>query len=344
MLEDRTVRAVGPELRRLGGRRQLRRASEPGPRPRPLQVKEVAADEIVGARAAHQRHRGRVGQQRQQAARRRQHGRHPARRRSTSSRPTARRSTGIASVEAGESTSYAVTTDGRVRNWGVVHCDGTASADLVTRTNVADLNPLFGTGNVQIASGDGGGALARKADGSVWSCNSYTQLNARPGTNNAAVTPAKIPTLSGIVDVAMGSSPRGGAGRQRRGLDLGQEPQQRPRRARPGLGRGAADPGQGSASRGSAGGRRRGRLLGHHLRHPGRRHVLVWGDNNNGSAGVGNTDYNVVGTPQVALGGGRAIALAGSVWNGLAIVRPADDPAVRAARRSTCRRRWRTRR
>ena len=32
---------------------------------------------------------------------------------------------GIASVEAGESTSYAVTTDGRVRNWGVVHCDGT---------------------------------------------------------------------------------------------------------------------------------------------------------------------------------------------------------------------------
>ena len=48
---------------------------------------------------------------------------------------------GIASVEAGESTSYAVTADGRVRNWGVVHCDGTAAADQVTRTNVRGPQP-----------------------------------------------------------------------------------------------------------------------------------------------------------------------------------------------------------
>jgi hypothetical protein len=55
--------------------------------------------------------------------------------------------------------------------------------------------------------------------------------------------------------------------------------------------------------------------------------VLVWGDNNSGSGGIGDTGYAIVGTPQIALGGGRAVALAGSDWNGLAIVRPAQDPA-----------------
>ncbi len=233
---------------------------------------------------------------------------------------------GIASVEAGESTSYAVTTDGRVRNWGVVHCDGTAAADQVTRTNVADLNPLFGTGNVQVVSGDGGGALARKADGSVWSCNSYTQLNARTAINNAAVTPAKIPGLSGIVDVAMGSSHAvalDGNGEVWTwgknlnnvlgvlGLASGAEqltPVKVPLPAGPPVVDVEVDYSDTTFATRADG------------------TVLVWGDNNYGSAGVGNADYNVVGTPQVAFGGGRVIALAGSVWNGLAIVRPADDP------------------
>ena len=59
---------------------------------------------------------------------------------------------------------------------------------------------------MQLASGDGGGALARKADGSVWSCSSYTQLIGRPGTNNAAGRRRRSRRCPGIVDVAMGSS------------------------------------------------------------------------------------------------------------------------------------------
>ena len=72
--------------------------------------------------------------------------------------------------------------------------------------------------------------------------------------------------------------------------------------------------------------------------------VLVWGDNNYGSAGVGNADYNVVGTPQVALGGGRA-----DRPGRLRVERSRRScgrPTTRtsSARRSTCRPRWRTRR
>jgi alpha-tubulin suppressor-like RCC1 family protein len=234
---------------------------------------------------------------------------------------------GITSVEAGESTSYAVTSAGQVRNWGVVHCDGTAPVEQTTRTNHADINPLFGTGVVQIASGDGGGALARKADGSVWSCNSYTPLNGRPGTNNAAVTPARIPGLSGIVDVAMGDSAAVALdehgdvwlwGRNLNntldvlGLAAGAEqltPVKVPLPAGPPVVDVETDYSATTFATRADGS------------------VLVWGDNNHGSAGVGKPDYAIVGTPQVALGGGRAIATAGSDWNGLAIVRPAEDPA-----------------
>ena len=250
---------------------------------------------------------------------------------------------GIASVEAGESTSYAVTTDGRVRNWGVVHCDGTAAADQVTRTNVADLNPLFGTGNVQVASGDGGGALARKADGSVWSCNSYTQLNARPGINNAAVTPAKIPGLSGIVDVAMGSSHAvalDGNGEVWTwgknlnnvlgvlGLASGAEqltPVKVPLPAGPPVVDVEVDYSDTTFATRADG------------------TVLVWGDNNYGSAGVGNADYNVVGTRR-----SRSAAAGRSLWPAPCGTgsRSCGRPTTRSSSgpRSTCRPRWRTRR
>jgi len=63
---------------------------------------------------------------------------------------------------------------------------------------------------VQIASGDGGGAILRKADGSAWSCSSYTPLLGRGekyGTLNDALTPKPIPGLTkGVIDVAHGSS------------------------------------------------------------------------------------------------------------------------------------------
>ena len=71
--------------------------------------------------------------------------------------------------------------------------------------------------------------------------------------------------------------------------------------------------------------------------------VLVWGDNNYGSAGVGNADYNVVGTPQVAFGGGRVIAWpvpCGTAW------RSCGRPTTRRFERPAqyVRPRWRTRR
>ena len=113
--------------------------------------------------------------------------------------------TGITQVEEGENTSYAVTADGKVRNWGVVHCD--ASLANTTRTNLAAVNPLFGTGVVQVVSGDSGGALARRADGSVLSCSSYDPMLGRTGSGNDMVTPKPITALgTGVVDVAMGMS------------------------------------------------------------------------------------------------------------------------------------------
>ena len=159
----------------------------------------------------------------------------------------------------------------------------------------------------------------------MWSCNSYTQLNARPGINNAAVTPAKIPGLSGIVDVAMGSSHAvalDGNGEVWTwgknlnnvlgvlGLASGAEqltPVKVPLPAGPPVVDIEVDYSDTTFATRADG------------------TVLVWGDNNYGSAGVGNADYNVVGTRR-----SRSAAAGPSPWpdpcGTASIVRPADDP------------------
>ncbi len=55
--------------------------------------------------------------------------------------------------------------------------------------------------------------------------------------------------------------------------------------------------------------------------------VLSWGANTYGAAGIGRTDLSTNGVEPVAVDG-RAISVASSHWNGLALVRPADDPEL----------------
>ncbi len=55
--------------------------------------------------------------------------------------------------------------------------------------------------------------------------------------------------------------------------------------------------------------------------------VLVWGSNPYGSAGIGSTASYVPGFKQLDLGPRTAVAISESVWNGLALTRPLDDPA-----------------
>lgn len=234
----------------------------------------------------------------------------------------------VAQVETGETTSYAVLTDGTVANWGVIHCD--ASGDI-TRRNTAAQNPLFGENVVQVASGDSGGAVVRKADGSVLACSSYRPLVGRSGslTLPSQLTPTVVTGLgagAGIVDVAMGSSTALALGEDGTvwtwgknlnhtldiiGLPAEYEaltPVQVPLPPGPPV----IDVESDYASTMFA------------TRADGS--VLVWGANNNNGGGVGNSTYTIVGSPQIALGGGRAVAVANSAWNGLALVRPADEP------------------
>lgn len=237
--------------------------------------------------------------------------------------------TGVAQVESGESTSYAVMNDGTVRNWGVVHCNG--QGGVTTRTNSADPAPQFGSGVVQLASGDGGGAILRKADGSLWTCGDFGPLLARGpsyGTVSAMRTPKPVPGWgpgSGVVDVAHGSE--AAAALQEDGsvwvwgknlnhtLDVLGLPagavQDTPARVTLPAGPPVVDVESDYASTIFA------------TRADGS--VLVWGANVYGGAGISSQDYAIAGTPQLALAG-RAVQVSNSMWNGLALIRPADDP------------------
>ena len=234
--------------------------------------------------------------------------------------------TGVAQVENGEMSSYAVMANGTVRNWGVVRCDG-VPGDTSTKSNVAVVNERFGTGVVQLASGDGGGALVRKADGSLSSCGGYDDVLGRTSTIYTKDQLHPVTGLDkGVVDVSMGMAVAVALtedgkvwtwGRNYNnvlgvlGLEYGA------RQVTPAavtLPEGPpvidVDVDYGATV--------------HALRADGS--VLVWGSNPYGAGGIGTTDVNVPGIKVLDLGGNRAIATASSVWNGLALVRPADEP------------------
>jgi alpha-tubulin suppressor-like RCC1 family protein len=236
---------------------------------------------------------------------------------------------GVAQVELGESSAYAVMNDGTVRTWGVDRCDGDPDVDHVTRRNVATTNARYGDGAVQIASGDGGGALVRKADGSLWSCGGYEHVLGRPWTIYTRDELHRVSGLdTGVVDVAMGAS--AAVALREDGsvwmwgknvnhsldvLGLGANGEQQTP-ARVALPAGApvvdveTDYSDTTFARRADGS------------------VLVWGTNAYGGAGIGTSATYVNGIAQLDLGGSVAVGAASSVWNGLALVRPADDPQL----------------
>ncbi|HEX3004001.1 MAG TPA: PxKF domain-containing protein, partial [Angustibacter sp.] len=237
--------------------------------------------------------------------------------------------TGATAVATGEQTSSAVDGQGRVWTWGVDACDGSAT---VTKTAVATLKPAFGNGVVQLETGDSGFTLARKADGSVWACGGDEVLLDR-GTSlsgDAVATPAPMQHLgpgAGVVDVSA-SSWIGVALREDGtvwtwgrnvdgeldvlGLARGERlstPRQVPMPPGPPVVDVDADSSYGVLA----------------VRADGS--VVSWGANTYGAAGIGRPDATTNGVEPVAVDG-RAISVATSHWNGLALVRPADDPQL----------------
>lgn len=241
--------------------------------------------------------------------------------------------TGVAQVEAGETTSFGVMRDGSVKVWGVNHCSG--GLGLVKHL-YATTNPLFGDDVVQLASGDSGGAISLHGDGSVKVCSSYTPLLGRgPGSISMQAATTPQPAIgfgpgSGAIDVAMGNSTvtvlkqDGTVWTWGRNLNhtldvvglpadhIAYSPMQVPIPPGPPV----VDVESDYAATMFA------------VRADGS--VLVWGANVIYGAGIGSTAYQVVGTPEVEFGTGQVITLANSVWNGLAVVRPADPAGPEA--------------
>ncbi len=235
--------------------------------------------------------------------------------------------TGVASVENGDNTSFALMNDGTVRTWGTRMCSGASSGQL---SNRAVAEPLFGNGVVQLEA-TAAWAVARKADGSVWACGLSYVLDRNTSGGSAAElgTPRQMQHFgpnSGVVDVTAGSS--SGAALKEDGtvlvwgrnlnysLDvLGATHNQEVLTPTPvslPAGPPVVDIDMDDSNHLFA------------VRADGS--ILVWGDNFFGGAGIGSPATAVpgIGTPVI---NGRVVAASSSNWNGLALVRPADDPA-----------------
>lgn len=239
---------------------------------------------------------------------------------------------GVVQVEAGETTAYFVMADGTVKVSGVNHCDGSGITPR-PRNPVATTNPLFGNQVVHLESSDHGGAIALNRDGSVFACSSYRPLLGR-GEGSIALreqlTPRQVHGLgpgSGVVDVAQGS----GVGVALKadgtvwmwGRNTNHEldvlglaanytqwvPAQVPLPPGPPVIDVSVDYAVTIFATRADGS------------------VLVWGSNVYNGAGTGSYQSVIVGTPQIDLGGNVATAISNAMWNGLALVRPAEPGA-----------------
>ncbi|HEX6597333.1 MAG TPA: PKD domain-containing protein, partial [Acidimicrobiales bacterium] len=237
--------------------------------------------------------------------------------------------TGVRSVEFGEQAVFALLEDGTIKQWAAYRCYG-AQVPPETTSRRAVPAPLFGGANVQIEAAQSY-AMTRKADGSVWTCGSDLQYLAR-GSKNLPMaemrTPRQVPAFgpgSGVVDISAGSS-SGWALKEDGtlwawgknlnheldvlGLPHGHtvyEPTHVPLPPGPPI----VDIDMDDACHGFA------------VRADGS--VLSWGCNLFGGAGIGSHDLQVTGMQVLAIDG-TAVAASSSMWNGMALARPLDDP------------------
>jgi alpha-tubulin suppressor-like RCC1 family protein len=235
--------------------------------------------------------------------------------------------TGVAHVDVGDNTSYALMNDGTVKDWGYSRCNGQAAFTQKVR---ASTNPLFGDDVVQLETGYYGGAVVLLGDGTVLTCGGATPILGRPATTwQQANTPLPVTGLgagSGVIDVTWGMETIAvlkddgtvwmwGANNNNEltvagvpGGSYAYAPVQVPLPPGPPVVDLEMDYS----------------VTVHAIRADGS--VLVWGGNVYDSAGNGDDDYNIVGVQPVVLPG-ETVAVANSVWNGLALVRPLEPGA-----------------
>ena len=212
-----------------------------------------------------------------------------------------------------------------MRQWGVIGCDGDAAT--TTRQGAAEVNPLLGDHVVQVASGDHGGLFVRRADGSLTSCSGLEAMLGRDHTPQTVHVPGPVKGLgSGVVDVSAGASvvvalTEDGTvwtwGRNTNheldvlGLPSGSVvtyPTRVPLPVGPPVIAVEVD----------------NRTAVHALRADGS--VLAWGGDTYSNTGTGRTIGGITVPEVLDLGGRRAVTIAGSDWNGMALTRPAADP------------------
>ena len=233
---------------------------------------------------------------------------------------------GAVQVEAGEQSSYAVMGDRSVVVWGVDRCDD----DPVTTTKRSSATPnaLYGKHVVQLASGDGGGALWRNDDGTVWSCGGYEDTLGRPYSSLTRERPGQVTGFGvPVVDLSMGMGAAVALGEDGSVWMWGKNTNHELDVAGVPIGGRAATPVRVPVPAGApvvdVDMDYSSTVLA--LRADGS--VLVWGSNPYGAAGIGSTASYVDGFRTIDLGPRTAVAISESVWNGLALTRPLDDPA-----------------
>lgn len=235
--------------------------------------------------------------------------------------------TGAVAVESGISQQYALMGDGTLMSWGALQCAGDYPWP---KSNRAVPAPLFGHGIVQVSAGDGM-VVARKADGSVWSCSGDPEvLDRKAPTLKDSATPGQMKTFgpgSEVVDISSGGDAAVALeadgsvylwGRNTNGSigPLGVPPfavVSTPTKVDLPPGPPVIDVEFDGAAHGMA------------LRADGS--ILSWGSNVDGAAGVGSTN-GIIQDIHVLDVDGVAFAQASTTWNGYALVRPADDPEL----------------
>jgi alpha-tubulin suppressor-like RCC1 family protein len=236
--------------------------------------------------------------------------------------------TDVVAVEAGASSSYALRADGTVLVWGVLRCMAD-TAQPPTQSNHAVPLTLLGDGVVQLSASHAL-LLARKADGSAWSCGGDADELDRGKTNPTVVemrTPMPMVSFgpgSDVIDVSAAGS--GGLALTADGtvwgwghningfLDLVIAPNYRvwtpvpmPLPEGPPIVDIDTD------------------YSCHPLAQRADGAVLTWGCNNYGGGGIGTYANPMVGVHELAIDG-AAVKVSSSNWNGVALVRPLDDP------------------